>query len=168
MGSMRLALALALCLFAAPAAAQTEEPESLPLLGDGPVAPEAARNFVWTHPYEFTFRPARWELEANDGHGGVRLRWAGTSASLTIRLDDVPVAKDEQPRKTLVGGVAAVETVGWQDAGDGRPATLYDVVRCKFRNKSVVLVLAIPEKHEAVADDAFKEIRLIQQSWRWH
>lgn len=153
---------------ALPAAAQGVEPESLPLLGDGPVAPEAARTFVWTQPYEFTYRPARWELETNDGKGGVRMRWVDTGAFLTIRMDDVPPLRDAQVLKTLVGGVAATETVGWVEATDGRPTTLYDVVRCVVKKKPVALVLAIPEKHEAIADDAFKEIRQIQASWRWH
>jgi hypothetical protein len=156
-------LALALVLIA-----QVDVPESLPLLGDGPAAPESAQTFLWTQPYEFTYRPAKWELESNDGNGGVRLRWADTAAYLTIRMDDVPALRDAQVLKTLVGGVAATETVGWVDAIDGRPTTLYDVVRCTVKKKAVTLVLAIPEKHEAVADEAFREIRQIQASWRWH
>jgi hypothetical protein len=165
---MRLLVCALVLGFSLPAAAQVDVPESLPLLGDGPALPEAARTFVWTHPYEFTYRPARWELETNDGNGGLRLRWVDTAAYLTIRMDDVPALRDAQVLKTLVGGVAATETVGWVEATDGRPTTLYDVVRCKVKGKPVTLVLAIPEKHEDVADEAFKEIRQIQASWRWH
>jgi hypothetical protein len=165
---MRLAIALALLLVALPARAQTQEPESLPLLGDGPSVAETAQTFVWTHPYEFTYRPARWELESNDGNGGVRLRWGETGAVLQISLGDEPVPKGAQTFKTLVGGVSAVETVAWDDAGDGRPQTLYDMVRVKRGKSAVVLTLMVPEKHEGVADAAILEMRKIQQAWKWH
>ncbi|MDB5096530.1 MAG: hypothetical protein JWM80_951 [Cyanobacteria bacterium RYN_339] len=148
--------------------AQADLPETLPLLGDGPSVAEAAQTFLWTHPYEFTYRPARWELERNDGNGAVRLRWGETTASLTISLDDAPVPQGAPTYKTLVGGVPAVETLGWEDNGDGRPQTLYDMVRVKRGSRTILLVLAVPEKHEGVADAATLEMRKIQQAWKWH
>jgi hypothetical protein len=175
-----------------PCAAQTSEdeparivnPESLPLLGGVTTSPEKLLTFLWTRPFEFTYRGAHWELESNDGLGGVLLRWGVSGPTLAISVGRIealaatsakrlvkgrPVNdRGAKTARTTLGGSVASEILEWQEPEIGRPLIYVHTLWCEHGGKQFNLVLTVPAKSEAVIGACGTELREIQGNWRWH